>query len=190
MVSDTVAVVELATIASSAVAAGVVSAAVNGLIAWRRSAADARERRNETRRVHLREAVVDFLATAEVHFRQARVHRDAVDRLRRQRIEGPAGTNELALEVHKEREVYREVATEVWVVISRMRLYSDALASPALALLVEPQPVVGSDEPIDPSGEDYDQALDHEYSRETEERSRALAVFITRARAELGIEGL
>lgn len=187
--SDTVAVVDLGTITSSAVAAGVVSAAVNGLIIWQRSVADARERRNETRRAHLLEAVVDFLAAAEAHFRQARAHRDATDRFRRQRAKGPAGTNELGLEVYTEKVALREIATGLWGIISRMRLYSDALASPAVALLVELEPVVDRDDPV-LSDEDYSEALGYALDGELEEYNRALEAFIARARAELGIAGL
>ena len=190
VVSDTVAVVDLGTIASSAVAAGVVSAAVNGLIAWRRSVADARERRNETRRAHLREAVVDLLAAAQAHFRQARVHRDAIDQFRRQRAEGIAGINKLAVEIYKEREALREVRTETFAIISRMMLYSDTLASPAFALLIEPEPLVDGDDPRVLSDADYSQALDHATSKEIREHNEALEVFIARARAELGIKGL
>lgn len=49
-------------VASSAVAAGIVSAVANGLLAWRRSVAEAKERRIETKRGHMREVVTEFLA--------------------------------------------------------------------------------------------------------------------------------
>lgn len=151
--------------------------------------ADAHERRNEARRAHLREVVLDFLAAADAYFKQEGVQRDTVDRFRRKLAEKVGGTNVLAVEIYKERQTLREVASEVSALSSRMRLYSNTLATPALALLVDREPTVGRDDPA-LSDAEYNRAHDNAIDTEVDKYHEALEAFIAKARAELGIEGL
>ncbi|GAB4084017.1 hypothetical protein GCM10028784_06470 [Myceligenerans cantabricum] len=167
-------------VASSAVAAGLVSAVANGLFAWRRSVVETRDRRNESRRAYLREAVVDFLAAERLRW-----GRDfalaMVGRRFRAADEGSAERARASTEAPAIERELEHARHDVHAVIARIRLYSANLHKRALDVMEVAR--VPTSDAIDEEPEklDDEDVTCHEL---------ALTRFLAEARAELGIKDL
>lgn len=173
-------------IASSAITAGIVSAAVNAAFGWARFMAESRDRRNEIRREQLRGAVVDFLAAeadafdrAGMSIAVAQVLR-AIDDDARAGVEpdpSVGGRDKYLKQYVQATQADAAAAKVAWQAIARLRLYSRGLHVLAVALLEQRRNESVHYDPLrdEPPADDRDQALDR---------------FVTATRAELGIAGL
>jgi hypothetical protein len=166
--------VEWSSIWSAAVAAGIVSAAANGLFALWRHGAETKARRQDAQRGHLRDAAADFLAAEASVFPRDREVRDAIDERIAHRHGFKAdrsGSEERdlrRLEALRDRAEAEGLARNA---IGRMRLYSQTMHEAAEALLkVRHRSQLNSDDKDAPA-----------------QREQALKVFVDAARAELGV---
>lgn len=160
---------------SAAVAAGIVSAAANGLFAVWRMAAETKARRRDAQRGHLRDAAADFLAAEAAVFRYRRKARDAFDELvaHRQGFPGDqAGIEERSQQRLAALRDRAEGEGEARNAIGRMRLYSQTMHEQAEALLAVQHRSLLNADGADPA---------------PEQREQALQAFVKAARAELGV---
>lgn len=164
-------------IASSAVTAGVVSAAVNAAFSWAKFVAEARERRNETRRAHLRDAVVEFLAAETRRFDEDfEVQSNQGEFSRRLRQKLPTSEDENWWSFFRSTSARYDAANEeVAHAIGRMRLYSRDLYRHAEEVNSIRTTLA------DPS---------HLYPEIESAHDAALDAFLKAARKELGIDDL
>lgn len=164
-------------IASSAVAAGVVSAAVNAAFGWARFVAEARDRRNETRRAHLREAVVEFLAAEERRFEEDyEVQANGADLLRHLERKRQTAEDEKWWSMYRATsERWQAALREGANAIGRMRLYSEDVYRHAEAVY-SIRSTIGNPSHLN---EETEAAHDN-----------ALKMFVKAARRELGIDDL
>lgn len=164
----TVSRMNLEVVATSAVAAGVVSAVCTALFGWARFRAEAREKRWETRTPHLRDAVVDFLTASRAQYDHEWAEREARDDRKSTNADGSplydrAGMN---AEVERFAQLERAAYEAREDALSRIQLYSPAVHEKAAAVL--------------------DVSLDAEGRQR---RDAVLADSLRAARAELRIEG-
>lgn len=173
-------------VASSAITAGVVSAAVNAAFGWARFTAESRDRRNEIRREQLRGAVVDFLAAEAEAFDRAGDYIAVKQLLRAIDDDQRAGVDPDPSVGGREKHLKQfmqamradsAAAHVAWQAIARLRLYSRDLHLAAISLLELRRNEAVHDDFFrdEPSADDRDQALDR---------------FVAAARTELGIASL
>ena len=164
----TVSLMNLEVVATSAVAAGVVSAVCTALFGWVRFRVEAREKRWEARTTHLRDAVVDFLTASRALYEHEWAFNDAVaDRSATSADGSPEYDRaEIKAEVQRLRQSSDAADDATEDALSRIQLYSPAVHAKTGAVLSARRNSEGR--------------LD---------RDAALAEFLGAARAELRIEG-
>ncbi|MFJ3408314.1 hypothetical protein [Promicromonospora sp. NPDC090134] len=160
-------------ILASGLVAAVAAALVNGITAWLRLRAEAKDRKSTSQTEHLRAAVVDALAAEARRFRHDREARDAIDDL----ISGRHAGHLSEVPAHESRRQERmrlraEADADLENALGRVRLYSSALYEKAAPL----------------HAVKYRSALKEDQDGMTEkQRMDALAAFLKASQAQLGV---
>lgn len=158
---------------ASGVVAAVAAAIINGMTAWLRLRAEAKERRATSRDDHLRTAVVDLLAAEARWFRYDRDVRDAIDGIIASRAAKHSTEEDEARRLDGIR-LRTEADADLENALGRLRLYSAELHVEAMPLrAVKHRSVL--------------EHLDRDDAT-NQQRADALDRFLTAAQDRLGIE--
>lgn len=169
--------VDWSSIWSAAVAAGIVSALANGMLALWRMTVETKARRQDVQHGHLRDATADFLAAEASVFRHDARVRNASDHMianMRREVQGRPPLPDIKGVQDEALRARAEAEDEARNAIGRMRLYSRDMHEHAEALLgVRHQPRIAG------LGNGGDTA--------PAEREQLMREFLQAARTELGV---